>query len=325
MSINRIYYGKNKVYSFLENGNSGGGESTECNCEQEYQNGYNQGYLEGLKNCQGGGSGDIVNPFSEIAWEDSDVNNALSGLITDDIIDIYNNFDVEGDSCSSLFRDNYNLIISPKFDMSNKVYADIMYYGCRNLLFVPDMATPKLEIAGDMFGQCYKLSKAPMLDMGNVRSMYRMFADSGIIFVPHYNTESCTDFNGTFYNCRYLKEIPQLNTQLATNVSEMFMGCVSLKSLPQFDFSNVDNIYNFFGWEDMALTEIGGFQGLKIPWDDDGGLYRCPNLTYNSVMNIIEGLATVDNATLKIHPNSLSLLSENDIQMAVSKGWIITA
>lgn len=456
MSINRMYYGTKKIYSFLENGNQGG----ECNCEQEYQNGYNQGYQDGLANCTGGageectlGTGSILldasmagryelfasddgydgwskfivelesdynakvwdaqyivddvknggngfidsrclikgqitsikeintqygnatynigdfqvykgkdeygngftdadrlqvgdyvvvegvvsmykdtvqfsagseleaifrceggsseggsNPFAEIGWTSEDDTTVLGDAIAY-AKEIYDNWDATSSDVSMRWRDNTRLMFFPNVDWSNIEYANIAFYGCKSLVGVPDIVAPKLWFATEVFNGCSALQKAPMIYTDKIDNFYRFF-----------------------YECKNLRYVPQYNTSVATSVSEMFAHCMSLTSLPLYNFNNVGDIWSIFGWEDLYnLTDLGGFANLKIDWNDDGGLVKLPNLTYVSIMNVINNLydfrANGDAETvrtLKIHSNTMALLSDEDKQIAINKGWMLT-
>ena len=156
-----------------------------------------------------------------------------------------------------------------------------------------------------MFGNCSSLQKAPML-----------------------NTDKCDNFYAMFQGCSALKTLPQYDTSNGVTFTAMLGYCKSLVSLPLFDFSKCENINDFFGWSDIeTLTSVGGFKNLSTNWDDDCGLCRLPNLTYESIINIINNLANVggDTKTLKLHNNALSQLTDADKELATSKGWILTA
>ena len=39
-----------------------------------------------------------------------------------------------------------------------------------------------------------------------------------------------------------------------------------------------------------SLTDVGGWENLSCDWNDNYGLRACPNLTYQSCINILNGL-----------------------------------
>lgn len=71
-----------------------------------------------------------------------------------------------------------------------------------------------------------------------------------------------------------------------------------------------------------SLRDFGGFIGWK------NNLYLTGNkaLTYESVKNVINGLADgVTNKTLYLAKEQFDMLSEEDIAIATSKGWYVSA
>lgn len=144
--------------------------------------------------------------------------------------------------------------------------------------------------------------------------------------------DKCLDASDMFMFCDSLTDVPLKNTSELINCSRMFFETGHLISLPLLDFGKVTNISAFFGYsEPKNLTDLGGFKGLKIDWNDGFGLNQRPNLTYQSIMNVINNLydfrANADNETtrtIKIHSNTYALLTEDDKLLATNKGWIIT-
>ena len=104
----------------------------------------------------------------------------------------------------------------------------------------------------------------------------------------------------------------------------MFYGCTSLTSIPQLDTSNVTIMNYFFGFTNInTLTDLGGFKNLSISiaayfFD------KCPNLTVESLMNVINNLATVSGRSLKFGTTNLNKLTPEQIAVATSKGWTLT-
>lgn len=151
---------------------------------------------------------------------------------------------------------------------------------------------------------------------------------------------SKTSIGSFFSSNTALEYVPQIDTSNLTSFLNGFMGCISLVSIPLLDFSKVTNMNGVFKTAILGMTGtslptlkyMGGFKNLKINWNDNFGLTLCLNLTYQSIMNVINNLydfrANSDNTTtrtLKIHQNTLNKLSDEDIALATSKGWILTA
>ena len=152
---------------------------------------------------------------------------------------------------------------------------------------------------------------------------------SPLLKCPNINTTSAIDMGDMFYYCSSIKYAPSLNTSNATKISGMFTSCSSLISVPLLDCSNVTSVYNVFGYSEIkTLTDLGGFKNLKINFTD--GLNHLPNLTVQSLMNVINNLYDfVGNGesttrTLKLGTTNLNKLTEEQKAFATNKGWSLT-
>ena len=166
----------------------------------------------------------------------------------------------------------------------------------------------------------------------NVKKAGLKFGVSTFTEVPEWaDFDGITDMSNMFYDCSNLQTIPQLDTSNVTNMESMFRMCDSLIALPELDVSKVTNISGYFRLANCGkLTNVGGWKNLKIDWNDNNGLAKCPNFTYQSCINILNGLYDfVGNGesttkTLKVHPNFLTTVGD-EINIGVAKGWSITA
>lgn len=153
--------------------------------------------------------------------------------------------------------------------------------------------------------------------------------------IPNMDLSSVLEANSLFENCGNIEEIGDINFENATSLSAFLRNWGNghpIRKIGVFNVPNLKNIGDFFyyGFESVTrenLTEMGGFIGLKCNWDGGCGLDSCPNLTYQSCINILNGLADVTELggrTLKVHPNFLTTVGE-EISIGINKGWIITA
>lgn len=197
-------------------------------------------------------------------------------------------------------------------------------------------------------------------DFKNVEDMYRMFQScTNLAEVRMIDTSSVTNMSNCFYSCSNLKQIatldtsnvtnmeamcnycgqlitfPPLNTSKVTNMREMFRNCNNLVSVPPLDArSVVKQSYGIFGSSNFPnLTDFGGLIGLKASMDGNYGFEKCPNLTYESCINILNGLydftgngvtPTSNEGKLKVHSNFLTTVGD-EISIGTEKGWTITA
>ena len=220
------------------------------------------------------------------------------------------------------------------FDGITNMYS--MFQNCSNLQTIPLIDTSNVTNMGYMFSGCRNLQTIPLIDTSNVTNMNLMFgACSSLQAIPQINTSNVTNMSYMFRNCSDLQTIPQLNTSNVTNMSHMFFMEVklnSLSSLPKFDCQKVNAMDHYFsGTRDgmSTLTDVGGWENLSCNWDDEYGLATCPNLTYQSCINILNGLydfvgnGSTETRTLKVHQNFLDKVGD-EISIGTNKGWSIT-
>lgn len=199
---------------------------------------------------------------------------------------------------------------------SNVTNMSNMFYNCNNLLTIPNFDTSKVTNMSNMFQNCGQLITIPQLNTSNVTNMRYMFADCpNLLTIPQLDTSNVTDMNTMFYK---------------------FSGSdCKLKSIPPLDCSKVTNMGNYFGYSSYprtVLTDVGGWINLKCNWNDGYGLNTCPNLTYESCINVLNGLydftangetPTSSQGKLKVNSAFIEKLTEEDLQIAIRKGWVI--
>ena len=170
-----------------------------------------------------------------------------------------------------------NIVFGDNFNTSNATNMTAMFRGCNNLT--------ELDLR--------------MFDTSNVKSMYNMFAESGIknvnlsSFVTHnldgggmqrmflnctklenldlssFDTSSITTFEKIFYHCTSLKSlnVSNFNTSNVTNFYDMFNGCSSLKELDVsgFDTSKTVNMGNMFsGCSSLESLDVSHFNTSNV-------------------------------------------------------------
>ena len=213
----------------------------------------------------------------------------------------------------SMFQECGNLQTIPQFDTSKVTNMDHMFYNCNKLQTIPQFDTSKVTNMGYMFYNCRNLQTIPLIDTSKVTSMYNMF-----------------------YSCQNLQTIPQFNTSNVNDMTNTFAECYSLTSLPALNAQSL-NMWSFlgvFGNNELSkLTDFGGFLNLKLSLIDDDNLKRLPNLTYQSCINVLNGLydftgngetPNSNQGKLKVHANFLTTVGD-EISIGTAKGWTITA
>ena len=216
------------------------------------------------------------------------------------------------------------------------VVPDGMKFAGSTITQFPMVDTSNVTDMFDMFYNCTSLHTIPLLDTSNVTDMNSMFLDcTSLHTIPLLDTSNVTNMHNMFYNCHSLTTIPQLDTSNVTNVGGMFAGCTSLQSLPLLDFSKVWIMGLFFNNGESGkittLTDLGGFKNLgndQILSINSGFLSYAPNLTHESLMNVINNLydrksAGYSNANIDFGSTNLAKLSDEEKAIATNKGWTL--
>ena len=182
----------------------------------------------------------------------------------------------------------------------------------------------------NMFSECSNLQTIPLIDTSNVTNMRNMFSNcNNLQTIPQLNTSNVTNIFAMFMYCYNLQTISPIDTSKATSMNRMFSGCTNLRALPEFDASNLYEINDYFGYSNCNyLTDVGGWKNLKCKWNDNYGLAKCPNLTYQSCINVLNGLydfvgnGESTRGTLAVHQNFLDKVGD-EISIATNKGWTV--
>lgn len=286
----------------------------------KYDEGYNDGYQDGIEDCGGGTTGDVAKDKMKFAYSQFTKlpNYNFSGVtdfsymfaFCDEVVNASYIDTSSATTMYSMFNTCDKLESIAHYDTSNVTDMEQMFIGCSNLKTIPQLNTSKVRTMDSMFGNCSSLTTIPLLDTSNV-----------------------TDMSYMFDNCYNLITIPQIDTSNVTDMSTMFNDCINLTSIPALNASKVTNIFNFFGDNELTkLTDFGGLIGLKASMDDNYGFAKCPNLTYDSCMNILNGLYdfTANNeepkygqGVLRVHPNFVNTVGSWNMMLAEEKGWTI--
>lgn len=205
-------------------------------------------------------------------------------------------------------------VILKKINTSNVLDMKNMFYGCDNLITISQ------------------------LDTSNVTNMENLFYGcDNLITIPQIDTSNVTNIKNMFYVCGNLITIPQLDTSNVTDMSNMFRDCKKLTTIPPLYAGNLTasfTTYNgLFSSSDMeSLVNFGGLIDLKLSFVSNYGLNKCPNLSYESCINVLNGLydftgngetPTSKQGQLKVHANFLTTVGD-EISIGTDKGWTIT-
>ena len=211
-----------------------------------------------------------------------------------------------------------------------------MFQYCSNLQTIPLIDTSNVTSMANMFSYCNHLQTIPLLNTSNVSNMDSMFFYcEDLQTIPLLNTSNVINMNNMFYGCSNLQTIPSLDTSKVGNMNKMFNNCRSLVSIPALNAQrlSIGQFYGIFGDSELPnLINFGGFLNLKCSLTNEKNLKKLPNLTYESCINVLNGLYdfTGNGETpysgqgqLKVHQNFLDKVGE-EISIGVAKGWTIT-
>lgn len=247
-----------------------------------------------------------------------------------------------------------NVNIFPKANIANTNIK----FGNSTFSSIPEWADWEGIIdMSNMFSNCGNLKTIPLIDTSNVKTFSNAFYNSGIDEIPLLNTSNSTNFEYCFcgskiielpqfdlsrgvnfyefcYNCNNLKYVPNLDLSSATNIDGFFENCNALISVGEIKVPNVKGVVNYLlGSSDKNnLTDFGGLIGFRGSITTRG-FHTCPNLSYQSCINILNGLydfvaagetPSSNEGILKVHQNFLNLVGE-EISIGTDKGWTITA
>ena len=160
------------------------------------------------------------------------------------------------------------------------------------------------------------------MDVSKVTSVEKMFAGSTASSskyksLPDFNFLSLKSFGGQ------------------SSYSWVYDQHLNLESYGVIDCDSITDIGYVFGRTTTnVLTQIGGFRNLGKAssvsnTNTNYFMIMAPNLNYQSVLNVLNGLydrasAGLSVLTLKLHANHRAMLSEDDIAIATNKGWTIS-
>ena len=198
------------------------------------------------------GNYDITIGSNNIIYANPSGSNLFSNLTNVTSIDL-SNLDTSGIAgMNGMFENDKvltNIVFGDNFNTSNATNMTAMFRGCNNLT--------ELDLR--------------MFDTSNVKSMYNMFAESGIknVNLSSFDTSSITNFGKIFYHCTSLKSlnVSNFNTSNVTNFYDMFNGCSSLKELDVsgFDTSKAVNMGNMFsGCSSLESLDVSHFNTSNV-------------------------------------------------------------
>lgn len=212
---------------------------------------------------------------------------------------------------AGMFGNCENLKTIPLLDTRNVTNMAGMFSFCSNLKTIPKINTAKVTDMSTMFDVCKNLEEIPLLDTSNVTNMHEMFGNCELLrTIPELNTVSVSSMPSMFINCSSIKDIPLLEAGSVTNVWQIFDGCELLENLG--GLKNLGQAYS------TTMTANDGWYSLVLS--------KCPLLTHDSLMNVINNLYDIKSKgvkpqTLQLGDTNKAKLTAEEIAIATNKGW----
>ena len=259
----------------------------------------------------------------EVATSGVDINEYLSDTITkgtsslggwaNTILKLRSPLTIEGTDASNMFN-GYPLNEIPEIDTSNVINMSYMFAYAKKITTIPLLNTSNVTNMTKMFFQCVLLKEIPPINTQNVKIIENMFAYcQNLITIPRINTSKVNSFNSLFTNCNKIQTIPLLNAENVRNLYHMFQGCIELTTLG--GFQNLGQGY--------LTTVSANYQYYSL------NLSVCSKLSHDSLMSVINNLYDIKTKGVKpqqliLGTTNLEKLSEEERNIAVSKGWSIS-
>ena len=209
---------------------------------------------------------------------------------------------------------------SDDFDFSQKTNFYSCWEECSSLTEFPLINTANGTNFNYAWYNCNKLTSFPALDLSSCNSFGSAWGFcKSLKEFPLIDTSKGADFAFAWSYCSSLTEFPALDL---SSSSGYFYGtwsnCSSLTTIPQLDLSSG---INFSGaWQNCSsLTTLGGFGAISA----DFSLSDSPNLTVESIMNVINQAATVTGKTMTLGSTNLAKLTDEQKAVATNKGWTL--
>jgi len=237
-----------------------------------------------------------------------------------------------------MFYDNQYLTSIPYLDTSNGTNFASMFFNDFALKSIPLIDTSKATSLNSMFYACRALTEIPQINTGNGTDFASMFYQcQALTKIPQLNTSNATSLGSMFFGCNKLTEIPQFDTSKATNLYGTFNSCSALTTIAELDLSSCTNLTNML-YNCTKLVNLGGFKNLGQAYLTTNAenyssykldLSKSTLLTHDSLMNVINKLYDiasigVKSQTLVLGATNLAKLNEEEINIAVSKGWNVS-
>lgn len=210
-----------------------------------------------------------------------------------------------------------------------------MFQECEALasLDLSDWDTSKVTNMGSMFGSCTSLTNMPITTFGNGCNYYNMYDNcTGLTNIPILNIVGSCTLSRLFCRCSNISA--EITFNWTTDEEVEFSGVFCdidrnrITSLYGVNLTSCGNTiftgYFFGGIGSQENTSFVNFT-CNGELDNDLNISLYPNLSTDSILNIINCLQTLTTSqTLTLGATNLAKLTEEQIAVAVNKGWTVS-
>lgn len=192
--------------------------------------------------------------------------------------------------------------------------------------YFPTFNTTRLTSMNEMFSGCGQMLEAPKLDTRHITDMGRMFLYCNkITTIPNYDTSSCIDMGAMLFNCQSLESVPLLEAGECQTITSILNGSYAITDIGGFkDLGKAM-------WTWIPPNPQYGEPGYYVKIGTDNAFNDCRKITRESCLNIFNNLYDVREnpggytPELKFESEVIARLTEEDITIAVNKGWAISS
>ena len=220
--------------------------------------------------------------------------------------------------CSNLISINFSNIIT-----SSVLRMDYMFYNCINLEYLNllDFDTSNVQNMSNIFFRCSSLSSLDLSNFNtfNIQDMTSMFENCGNLTsldLSKFDTSKVLYMNNLFTNCESLQtlNLSNLYTSESTGMENIFSGCDNLLILDLSNINNTNYIFLALSQQDFSSLKYINLYQSKI---DSFDIF---NNFSNDLVLCIDNINIAPNTTIEnINNNCSNPCFEKDATIILEK------
>lgn len=241
---------------------------------------------------------------------------------------------------------NTNLLVVPDLNTPKCITLMGTFDGCGNLLYadLSNWTLANVESVSYMFDGCERVPTIILpkdLRPKYAEKMFNNCAALTQVNIKDIDFSQCTNMANAFANCDGLTVIPSLDTRSCTSLSSIFYGSSNLVRVEGIDMRSVSGNQSLFGtlFSDnktlrYLLIKNFGNENMTTSYSSFSRLsyWGANDVTNNTdaKQSLIDTFITysIDRSsnpmTVTLHSNTYNKLTEDEIQQAANKGYILT-